>query len=1704
MSDLVIRGARENNLKNVNLTLPFNKLICFTGVSGSGKSSLAFDTLYAEGQRRYIEGLSSYARHFLGQLPRPKVDHISGLNPTISISQKTGSLSQRSTVGTITEISDYLRVLYARVGVRFCPHCNCEVTPQTRTEIINKIKAFPSDALISLWAPVVHDQKGRCYDVVTMLSKKGIRKLRIDGSVWSIDDDFLLDRQARHTIEALIDQFKISDCDERQIANSVDAALKMGQGGLVARWEPASEIPCSNDEAFASGGESFHKDLFGFVSSEEVEVGVSDTRRSEAFAVEQIAPPLPSSLATTPETEKGERYFNVDFVCPNCGTSFKELTPQMFSFNHSHGMCKHCQGMGIVYTFDPALLIPDPSKSLQQGCITPLGKWNEWGRWKQHIYHGVAAAIEKKYGLESGVVLETAWEELSEGVKHDLLWGLGGEDVVYSWDSSAQANKPGNSAGEYRWSGSFEGIIPKMLKQYNETTDKIQLKAMQRYMNEVPCAYCHGMRLNSEARAVFMETTADSFASKPYLSLPELYNISVKKVIEFLSALKLTETGALIAHELVAEIIKRLGFLVEVGLEYLTLGRTAPTLSGGELQRIRLAGQIGGGLVGVLYVLDEPSIGLHSRDNVRLINMLKKLRDLGNTVVVVEHDEDMMLAADYIVDFGPGPGAHGGEVVACGFVDELQTAKFKKSLTAKYLTGESSIEISRKSGATFEHFLTIKGIRHHNLKNIDVKIPLGCVVCVTGVSGSGKSSLVNEVVKDGLSAKLNDSKAKFDKFSSIDGLEYVKRLISIDQSPIGRSPRSNPATYIKLFDEIRKLYAETPEAKAKGYNPGRFSFNLSGGRCEACEGNGAKKIEMDFLADVWTTCPACGGRRFNQETLAIKYKGLSIDEVLELDVETALKHFDNVPKIRGMLQTLCNVGLGYMKLGQPSSTLSGGEAQRIKLAKELVKKSSGKTLYLLDEPTTGLHFADVQMLINVIRDLADAGNSILIVEHNLDVIKIADWIIDLGPEGGEGGGNIVCEGSPSAVAENEISWTGRALKSFLYEDKKKRLEELHAEVHKEERFARCYDEPLSIVRASEHNLKAVSTDIPRNKLTVCCGPSGSGKSSFAIDVVYSEGRRRYVESLSSYARQFLGQLQKPKVEHTSGISPSISIEQKTTSHSPRSTVGTITEILDYLRVIYARLGQRFCPDCNLPIESLSTEDIVSNIFATIDKKCSKFLILAPLQRERTQSDYKKLLEQLRVDGFSRLRIDNIIYSIDEAAELEFTSVRKMEVVIDRLRIDFPKETLEKSRSRVYGSVEMALNVGKGTVVVLTCDEHGQAPNWEEHAMRQGLWCETCGRTFELLTPKHFSFNSPLGWCPHCEGLGVQRGTNPNSFIKDPKRSIEQGVIPMFSDIDNPLVRACIRAFAREMEVPVDIPFERLDARIKRLIFNGTGDHWFEVKEADFARSKKTGSQRTGKRQSINSSEMKSVFKFQYKGIFPAVEEVGRLSSLFRGKLEFHLEECECSVCLGSRLRDDVSAVKFHNMNLDQVCRMPLGELAAFLKKLRLSAVEKKVAGELLKEIMTRVQFLIDVGLEYLTLSRPAPSLSGGEAQRIRLASQIGSGLEGILYVLDEPTIGLHSRDSHLLISAMKKLRDLGNTLLVVEHDRDVIKEADNIVDFGPGAGACGGHIVAEGTVRQIIENNSSVTGPYLSGKKYIPIPLNRRIKTKQHPELSSK
>ncbi|MDR1960182.1 MAG: excinuclease ABC subunit UvrA, partial [Planctomycetaceae bacterium] len=1581
-SDIIVKGAREHNLRNVELQLPRNRLICFTGVSGSGKSSLAFDTLYAEGQRRYVESLSSFARQFLGQLPKPDVDQISGLSPSISISQKAGGQNTRSTVGTITEIYDFLRVLYARVATGYCYQCGRPIAAQTRQQIMDRVETLPENTRFFVLAPVIRGQKGEHKDLFADLLKKGFLRARVDGEVVRLSRDLRLDRQMRHNIEVVIDRLVQNGAAGRQrLSEAVERALVLGDGQLIIAMD-----------------------------SEE-----SDSKKN-------------AKIGKTDDISLSAHY-----ACTECGINFEPPSPQMFSFNSPQGMCPHCDGLGDLHSFDPSLLIPDTSKNFQQGCVVPIGKWREMGRWQRHIFSGVADWLERKYELPKNHVLETAWEEVDERAQQALLWGTGDAHITFTWR---------NGTSGHKWGGAFEGIIPRMMSQYRESKSKMQRAAMEKYMSVIPCGFCHGQRLNRQARSFKLETLSDApvFKKNKILSLPEVCSLQITECLEFFSKLKLNESGRKIAEEALKEIRSRLGFLINVGLEYLSLSRTAPTLSGGELQRIRLAGQIGSGLVGVLYILDEPSIGLHPRDNDRLIATLQKLRDQGNTVVVVEHDEETMLASDYLVDFGPGPGVHGGNIVAAGNIE--QVLKNPASLTGQYLSGKEKIEVPKTRREGSDRHLMVRGASHNNLKNIDIDVPLGKFVCVTGVSGSGKSSFVNDILVEALMRDLNGGLGTPGGHAGIDGLKYLDKMISIDQSPIGRTPRSNPATYIKLFDEIRKLYSELPDARAKGFAPGRFSFNVAGGRCEACEGNGAKKLEMDFLADIWVTCPVCQGHRFNMDTLSVRFKEKSINQVLEMGVEEALEHFANIPKIRHKLQTLADVGLGYMKIGQPSPTLSGGEAQRIKLARELVKKSTGKTLYLLDEPTTGLHFADIKLLLHVLHDFVDAGNTVLVVEHNLDVIKTADWLIDLGPEGGAAGGWIIAEGTPEQVAEVTTSHTGRALKKVL--DSRLQTKTGTSGFKPQEKGNSRTPETsqfITVRNAEEHNLRAVSIDIPRDKMTVCCGPSGSGKSSLAMDTVYAEGQRRYVESLSSYARQFVGQMQKPKVEHIDGLSPAIAIEQKAASHSPRSTVGTVTEIHDYLRVLFVRLGQPYCPDCGIPVGTQTLDEIVAKVMQNPPE--TRLLIAAPLTVEAGRQ-YEELWGRLRTNGYSRVRIDGKTYSLDEVPEIDRRRKHSVEVLVDRVVV----RDDSASRSRFSDSIETALELGQGVVHVVTVNGQTDEPQWGTQRHSRHFACEKCGRSFEPLTPNHFSFNSPLGWCPQCEGLGVQTGANPALFLHDSKLTLEQGAVRLWPDMTgSPLAAAMLRSFSKSTGVPLDVPFEQLDARHKRILFHGTGDKWIEVRASEAA-----------------SPSVLPVphFKFQYKGLYPALEEASRLVPSLRAKLEYMVDEVECSVCLGSRYRDDVAAVRFLDMTMDQMCRQPLGQLLPVFEAWKPNDMDRKIAGDLIEEVRHRLQFLVDVGLDYLTLARPAPSLSGGETQRIRLAAQIGSGLVGVLYVLDEPTIGLHPRDNSRLVAALRKLRDLGNTLLLVEHDKEVIENADMLIDFGPNAGRFGGEIVASG------------------------------------------
>lgn len=967
------------------------------------------------------------------------------------------------------------------------------------------------------------------------------------------------------------------------------------------------------------------------------------------------------------------------------------------------------------------------------------------------------------------------------------------------------------------------------------------------------------------------------------------------------------------------------------------------------------------------------------------------------------------------------------------------------------------------------NWLTVRGARHNNLDNLDVHFPLGRFVCVTGVSGSGKSSLVNDILRERLAGELNDVQdTDPGDHDAIEGLDALDKIIDINQSPIGRTPRSNPATYIKVFDEIRRLYSQLPDAKVRGYQPGRFSFNVAtgpkgGGRCESCEGNGANRIEMDFLADVWVPCPVCGGRRFSRETLQVCYKHRSIADVLGMDVQEALEHFANVPRIERMLATLHRVGLDYIKLGQSSTTLSGGEAQRIKLARELVKRSTGRTLYLLDEPTTGLHFDDVAKLLTVLHGFVDDDNTVIVIEHNVEVIKTADWIIDLGPEGGDAGGRIIATGTPEQVAANPASATGRALEVVLTPAASRRSGRGAPRKPTRSRRRDNRLNEITVVGARQHNLKDITVSVPRDRLTVCSGVSGSGKSSFALDTIYAEGQRRYVESLSAYARQFVGQLAKPQVDHVYGLSPAIAIEQKAASKSPRSTVGTVTEIYDYMRVLWARLGQPYCPQCDLPIGAQSAEQIVDQIL-TLGEGV-RALLLAPIERTGAET-FPQLFARHRAAGFARVCVDSDVFSLDDA-EIPVDHRRRhtVELVVDRVVIR------PNQRSRIADSVEQALTIGDGVIVVQPADDDARRRTARPKRRRfsQHYACDGCSTSYEELTPHHFSFNSRLGWCPACDGLGTQQGAAASAVVVRPNASILDGAILGWGRVrEKSMLARSLAVLADGMGFELETPWNQLTSELQHGFLHGTGDRWYAARR------------------------VAPGLRFQWKGLFPALDEAAKASWKFRDQVEHLVTEVACDACSGSRLRPDAVAVRLDGKTIDTVVNLTLDQAAEFFKAFRLDRRTKRIAGEVLHELRSRLRFLLDVGLDYLTLHRSAATLSGGEAQRIRLASQIGSGLTGVLYVLDEPTIGLHPRDNRRLIGALDRLRDLGNTLLMVEHDREVIDHADFVIDFGPGAGQAGGRVVAQGTPRALRRQRESLTGAYLAGRDAIVVPTNRR------------
>lgn len=1570
---IILKNVKVHNLKSVNLSLDTNQLIVFTGVSGSGKSSLAFDTLYVEGQRRYVESLSTFARRQLGEMSKPDLEHASGISPTISIEQKTAGRNPRSTVGTMTEVYDYLRVLYARIGIPHCPISGEAVTPQSRERIIKSIQSLPQGKRVVILAPYARAKKAEFKEDFQELVRKGFMRARVDGKIVNLEDEITLDGNVSHDVDVVIDRLSIQADNHSRIAEDITNALNMGNGVM-------SVLDNDTDE---------------------------------------------------------ELLFSMHAYSQKSGQSYTSLEPHDFSFNSPSGMCPHCSGLGSVHDFELDKII-DPNLSIAQDCCSVASSYQtvRYG----NIYDNLAEI----YGFS----VHTPWKKLSEAAKKVFLYG-----TEKKW-TRMRFIHPVTGA---MWTDhvQWRGILHEARSRFAEAKSELYRKKMQKLMHEQICPVCHGERLKLYPAATQLNGKRIS----------EITGMTIGEALNFFQNLPLSETDAHIATELLKEILQRLQFLVEVGLNYLTLNRTAPTLSGGEAQRVRLASQIGCGLVGITYVLDEPSIGLHPRDNKKLIHTLKHLRDMGNTVVVVEHDEETIWEADHIVDFGPGPGVRGGEIVVDGDVAALISSP--NSLTGGYLSGKLTIPIPKRRRKSRKESLEIKGATHHNLKNVDVKFPLGVFISVTGVSGSGKSSLISDILFPALSNFLHHGEHNVGAHKEIRGTEAIDKVIAIDQAPIGRNPRSNPATYIKLLDEIRDLFSQLPESKARGYKPGRFSFNVKEGSCPQCEGMGLVKIDMDFMEDAWMDCPLCQTKRFDEETLSVFYKGKNIYDVLEMDVAEALEFFTNIPSIKHKLETLQKVGMEYIKLGQSSTTLSGGEAQRIKLAKELARPSTGNTLYILDEPTTGLHFHDIKHLLEVLHELVERGNTVLVIEHNMDVVKTADWIIDIGPEGGNAGGEIVATGTPEKIAKMDTP-TGLAIHEALNHHPQERAKAAikEAKQRNKRKIQRATERinEITVTAAEQNNLKHIDVTIPREKLTVCTGPSGSGKTSLAFETIYAEGQRRYIESLSPYARQFVKQMPKPKVGHVEGLSPAIAIEQKSHAGNPRSTVGTMTEIYDYLRILYARIGIPHCPETGEVIKAISKEHVVDKILSYPEGE--KLQILAPIEMRKNEK-FEDTLTRLQRLGFLRIRLNEDYYDLDEEdLSSKFDRKRKNELflVIDRLKIS------TTNRHRLFEAVENATRIGEGKMAI--DKEDSLIP------FNLAFSVESTGKSYPEITPHTFAFNHAAGMCPDCLGLGYQYGANLTQNPEIISQSASSLILFLWREKYSHSALQLFATFLAAEGIAANTPLIKLPSDKLQLIFNGSpSDKWYKSSQG---------------------------FSFRWIGINHVLAKIGKSAkSEVREAYIPMLDELLCLSCQGSRLNPLARHVTIQKTSISDLCNMSIDKSLAFINSLSLNKQDNKLLEEVIKQLTNKLKFLCQVGLHYIALERRAPTLSGGETQRIRLARQLGSGLTGVLYVLDEPTIGLHPRDSDRLNTALQQLKDLGNTLIMVEHDPLSIAKADYILDFGPQAGEHGGHITARGTLKQIERNPNSLTGAYLSGKLSIPTPEKRRPSKKEFLTISN-
>jgi len=1559
---IVLKKVNVHNLKGIDLSLDPNAFIVFTGVSGSGKSSLAFDTIYVEGQRRYVESLSTHARRQLGEMSKPDLQLASGISPTISIEQKTTGKNPRSTVGTLTEIYDFLRVLYARVGTPHCPISGEAVSPQSRERIIKTVQSLPENTRIMILSPHAKGKKGEFKEEIQEFLRKGFMRARIDGTVVNLNHEITLEKAVAHDIDLVVDRLVVKAEAHSRIAESLTTALQFGNG------------VCS----------------------------VHDVDSGE------------------------ETLFSMHAFSPASGVSYSSLEPQDFSFNSPSGMCPRCNGMGHIIDFELDKII-DPKRSIAEDCCQVASSYTtvKYG----NIYDNLA----EMYGFS----LHEPWEKLSREAKEVFLFG-----TKKKWTRMRFVHPVTQAVwmDHVRW----RGVLYEAHQRYQEAKTERYRKKMRSLMQHQVCPECKGARLRPYPAVALLNGKR----------IAEVTAMTIDTCYHFFETLQLSSQDTFIAKELLKEIKERLWFLLEVGLHYLTLDRTSPTLSGGEAQRVRLASQIGCGLVGITYILDEPSIGLHPRDNHRLIRTLEHLRDMGNTVIVVEHDEDTIWHADRIVDFGPGAGSKGGNILVNGTHAEL--FKSSESLTAAYLLGNKRIPVPKKRRKSSQGVIEIKGAKHHNLKTITATFPLGLFIAVTGVSGSGKSSLITETLYPALANRLHRAEHPVGKHRGIKGLNLIDKVIAIDQSPIGRNPRSNPATYIKLFDEIRDLYSKLPESQARGYTPGRFSFNVKEGSCSHCQGMGLVKIDMDFMEDAWVDCLSCKTQRFDSETLSIYFKGKNIYDVLEMDVQEALLHFRHLPSIQHKLQTLQRVGMEYIKLGQFSTTLSGGEAQRIKLAKELVRPSTGRTLYILDEPTTGLHFHDIQHLLQVLHELVDRGNTVVVIEHNMEVVKTADWIIDMGPEGGARGGTIVATGTPEKIAKQDTP-TAHSVKEMLFPDLNQKKEAALERAKENQRNKKSKKtksvREITVLGAEENNLKHVDIKIPRNKLTICTGPSGSGKTSLAFDTIYAEGQRRYIDSLSPYARQFVKQMPKPKVGHVEGLSPAVAIEQKAHAGNPRSTVGTMTEIYDYLRILYARIGIPHCPDTGERIRSISKGYVAEKILNYPENE--RIQVLAPIEI-RGNEPFAETILRLGRQGFVRVRLNDTYFSLDDAnlvAKYDKKRKNTLYLVIDRLII---RPAIDH---RLFEAVEKAAQIGSNHLVIAR--ESGDI------SFNLSFAVESTGKSYPEITPKSFAFNTAEGMCPDCNGLGYQYGANLMEREEMTDYSAIGLIRYLWQEKGNAGALHHFETFLEAEEIDPYIPLSTLPLRKLNILMNGSpSDRWYQSE---------------------------SGFHFRWTGINQALAKAGKSAKHeLRESVIALLHELECRSCQGSRLNPLARNVTINSLSISDLCRLPMTSSLPFVQSLSFETSDQKILEEVQTQIVNRMSFLIQVGLGYISLDRKAPTLSGGETQRIRLGKQLGSGLTGVLYVLDEPTIGLHPRDNDRLNRALRQLKDLGNTLLMVEHDPLTVSQADYILDFGPQGGDRGGHITTKGTYKQLLRNKKSLTGSYLAGRKRISIPETRR------------